>query len=200
MFDGSLNRLKLAEAVGTAQEVSVAEILAQLKEIALGGANLPGTTPIELAMKEILTGATYALARSIELGFYRSSQDDAVSTTDQFDVESILKGIHAGLIPHEGQWLAGFYLNSAIYRIAAGYHPALKILTGKNWHTVPRLVSWAKREKLIKNDDINYLDKIYDEVKKFKHDPAGPHEVRIVTLKLALDGLSQLISLASRHA
>ena len=177
----------------------MAEIPSDFKSVCLKVATLQDTPESKLALKEILTGAAYALAKSYRLDYSRDAS--AVSRSDYLGVASILIDLSRGTLPNEGQWLAGFYFNSALLRIAAGYHRTLKILTGENEgkHCLKLL---ARERGLISDHELSSIETIWKEVNDFKHSAVrSAYEInsrRTVDLKEALEGLRELVELASR--
>jgi hypothetical protein len=98
-------------------------------------------------------------------------------------------------MPQEG--LAGFYFNSALVRIAAGSHRALRVLyrTDKGWFA--KLADRAVRDGKLTEGDIDWLRKVYSDVNSLKHD--GHAELlqkrKVETLEQGIRSAGQLLQL-----
>ncbi len=99
---------------------------------------------------------TYALARAMILRF-ADRTGSALPASYPAELSGILADIGHGQLPQDGQWLAGFYFNSGLQRLAALYHRALKVLTTKKRVDAPRLAQQAVQSRLLKEDDIDAL-------------------------------------------
>ena len=156
-----------------------------------------------MALKEILMGAAYALARAYELDICRKASPQAGSYSDQFSVKPILEDFSRGELPRGGQWLAGFYLNSAVNRIATGYERTLKILLGldtKKHYDMECLTLMATKMGYISDDKVSALKDICAENNQYKHVHQTPiNRKRIVNEERALKALQELEEIVSQH-
>jgi hypothetical protein len=83
-------------------------------------------------------------------------------------------------------WLAGFFFNSAIQRIAACYDRIPKLLDASG-------DSAPERMKKVNRGDYGDWHKVYREVNSLKHDPEGTWEGRHVSKEVAFRAMDQLI-------
>jgi hypothetical protein len=96
--------------------------------------------------------------------------------------------------------MAGFHFNSALLRLAAVYHRALKILTGEVGRYVyvdtlvkklnPIYTGWTGQSWSHAN-----IDRLHDEVNDLKHTPHGLHGGRNVTYAEAAGAVDELLHL-----
>jgi flagellar basal body-associated protein FliL len=91
-------------------------------------------------------------------------------------------------------WLAGFYFNSAIQRIAAVYDRVPK-LVGDRYKGTPH-----ERMAAVNADDYADWRAVYTEMNSFKHDVEGRAKGRVVTMEIALNAADQAIGLLERKA
>jgi len=118
-----------------------------------------------LGVKGLLVGSAFCLMKSHQLGFNAN-----VGSEYPNELCSIPHEIAAGNLPEGGPWLAGFFFNSALMRIAAGYHILLKRMFGNTDESRKVLSKKAVDTGKIHPDDIDLLDKIYQDVNDFKHE------------------------------
>ncbi len=100
----------------------------------------------------------------------------------------------------EGKWTAGFYFDNALFRAAAVYHRALKILTGNEqskkwvWELEPDAINrykgarnapWANK----------IVSKVHDEVNDLKHTSCGIINGRDVEFETAIAAVSEILEL-----
>ena len=100
-----------------------------------------------------------------------------------------------GTVRTSGKWLAGFYFNSALFRIAAAYHRGLKVVSGKETsrlyksdllkHVEPDFPTWQHSN----------LDDVYDEVNDLKHTTEGLFNSRNVSQEKASAAVAELLEL-----
>ncbi len=158
---------------------------ATLKNLASRTAVLAREFPQYRAILDVLTGAVFALLRAGELKYkHRDGQ-----LTEQYLRNLILRleRMAQGKLPRKHGWLAGFYFNSAIQRIAAAGEQFEGILIR------------CEREARRAGKQINGLAplrsvrKVRDEVDRFKHDETGLELGRDVKPSLALEALEEII-------
>ena len=78
-----------------------------------------------LGVKGLLVGSAFSLRKAHELGFSGN-----VGSGYPDELNNIAEQIAAGKLPEQGHWLAGFFFNSALLRIAAAHHILLKRMFG----------------------------------------------------------------------
>jgi oligoribonuclease (3'-5' exoribonuclease) len=91
--------------------------------------------------------------------------------------------------------LAGFYFNSALFRIAAAYHRGLKVVSGKETCRLykPDLLKCVKPE--FPEWQHTNLDDVYDEVNDLKHKAEGLFNSRNISRKKAKAAVAELLEL-----
>jgi hypothetical protein len=133
-------------------------------------------------------GAVYALIQAKQHSFTdRSGRAIAVTPVAQRAVR-----IASGRVRTDGQWIAGFYFNNALFRTAAVYHRILQIVVGKDGN-VPTLQGEALT--LYGHWVSIKLHKVYIQVNELKHDPQGIYDGRLVTYQEALTAIGDLLDL-----
>jgi hypothetical protein len=130
-------------------------------------------------------GAYYGLGHAMSLGFVNRPgpwQSAYRPHLTQY-VERMLKGM-----PVNRRWIAGFYFNSAIQRIAACFDRVPKLLKvgGKNAF---------KRMGAANTGSYTAWGKVYAEMNVYKHDPAGRAAGRTVTVEDAVAAFGELVKL-----
>ena len=101
--------------------------------------------------------------------------------------------------------MAGFHFNSALFRIAAAYHRALKVVLAEAQSRdfapalQPRAAAlyrqWNSKDwSSARNEDV------YKEVNHLKHTPKGVYEGRIVQFKDEMDAIEELLDLIESWA
>ena len=110
---------------------SHSQLQEMVREIAAESADVPARTVEVEAVLSILGGSLHALLRALELR-YEDRSEETRSSTELYELfNQILAVNHL----RDGQWLAGLYFNSALYRLVALYHRSLKLLL--NYQTDP---------------------------------------------------------------
>ena len=140
-------------------------ILSNIKAFAKEIAAVKTSDDVLLGVKGLLVGAAFSLMKSHLLGFNAN-----VGSEYPNELYGIAQEIVAGELPESGSWLAGFFFNSALMRIAAGYHILLKRMFGNTDDSRNILSKKAIKTGKIHPDDINLLDKVYQDVNDFKHE------------------------------
>lgn len=133
-------------------------------------------------------GAVYALIQAKHHQF----ADRAGRPIDITPVEKRAAQIAKGRVRTNGQWIAGFYFNNALFRTAAVYNRILKIVVGKA----------DKLDKLRREAQILYphwtcskLGLVNSQVNDLKHTPRGVHDLRTVTYDDAVAAIGELLYL-----
>jgi hypothetical protein len=133
-------------------------------------------------------GAVYALIQAKQHNF----ADRAGRPIDIKPVAQRAAQIAKGRVRINGQWIAGFYFNNALFRMAAVYHRILQIVVGKDGN-VPSLQSEAiGRHGLWMSIK---LHKVYSQVNELKHESQGVYAGRLVTYHEALTATGDLLDL-----
>jgi len=133
---------------------------------------------------DYVMGALHGLVRAANVGF-ADRPGGFASEYRPFLTEYVLQ--IAAHRPINTLWLAGFYFNSAIQRIAASFDRIPKLLG------VPDKGDAHKRMALVNADDYKDWSDVYLEVNALKHDPEGKAKGRQVTMEVALRAMDQLI-------
>jgi len=146
------------------------------------GEILAVTSPLDL-----LVGAIHSFYMAKEFGY--KNRPSALGPKYHARLTTRASSLARATICTDGRWLAGYYFNSALLRIAASYHQTLKAITGQDKY-VPALillVSPAFRHAS--------LDEVHREVNRLKHGDEGIDPGRSVTFDQAVDALGELIDL-----
>jgi len=135
-------------------------------------------------------GVLYALIFAKHNSFEERSRPIEVPT-----VVKRAGNVAEGTVRTSGKWLAGFYFNSALFRIAAAYHRGLKVVSGKE---TCRLY----KDELLKIVGLRFpkwqhtnLDYVYDEVNDLKHEAEGLFNSRDVSRDKARAAVAELLEL-----
>jgi hypothetical protein len=158
---------------------------ARLKSFALRAAILSRELPQYRAILDGLTGAVFALLRTEELEY--KHRDGRLTEQYLQNLTFRLERMAKGKLPRKHGWLAGFYFNSAIQRIAAAGDQLEGILT--------RCERQAKSagKHVERLTPLHSVRKVRDEVDRLKHDETGLERGRDVTPPLALEALDEII-------
>lgn len=114
------------------------------------------------------------------------------------EIQTVIKRaehVAKGRVRTSGNWLAGFYFNSALFRISATYHRGLKVVSGKETSDLPKGELLEIVEPAFPNWQHKELDKIHKEVNQLKHDGEGLFQTRSVTWKQAESAVEELLEL-----
>jgi hypothetical protein len=143
-------------------------------------------------------GAAYALVLA------KHNNPPVKGRAGPIEVSAVLtraKQLGSGRLRMAGAWLAGFHLNSALFRLAGVYERGLKVVTGnetkRNLHRndlLPSAESAYRTWKLTAWQH-THLDKVYDEVNHLKHETKGIFFQRTVALDDAKSAGQELIEL-----
>jgi hypothetical protein len=143
-----------------------------------------------------LLGAVYSLFFAIHHDF--SERPNALATDNIKSVQVRANHMANGRVRTEGKWTAGFYLNNALFRIAAVYHRALKLYMGDSKSGLERLVSNARAKyKRVQgqNWESGALWRVTDQVNNLKHRENGIIKGRDVGLTDAIKSADELLAL-----
>jgi hypothetical protein len=134
-----------------------------------------------------LLGAVYALIQAKHHQF--KDRDHPINITP---VAQRAGRMASGHVRTNGQWIAGFCFNNALFRTAAVYHRILKIVVGRSAY-VPVLL--PKAQALYPHWTNCKLDLVHNQVNDLKHTPRGVHDQRIVTYDDAVAAVGELLVL-----
>jgi len=127
-------------------------------------AALTTSDEVLVGIKGLLVGAAFSLKKAHELGF---SGNVDVRYFDELDETA--RQIATGNLPEQGAWIAGFYFNSALLRFAAAYHIVLKLMFDNVDESRKKLSEKAVMTGKAQTNDVDLLDKIYQDTNDFKH-------------------------------
>jgi hypothetical protein len=154
---------------------------------------------------DYLLGALYGLSRAQELEFRdrATGQIQSYSAYLANDALAIAKGQ-----PINQPWLAGFYFNSSIQRLASAFDRIPRMLGAKMETTTAENGQQTKKrrtttkERMAEVNPENHVQwtLLYDEVNDFKHEPEGRTAGRGVTMADALAAYDQTIALLKKSA
>lgn len=163
----------------------------QLKELARRVAVLTKELPQYRAILDVIAGAIFAAFRATELEY--KHRDLELSDKYLQNLTMRLERMADGRLPKKHGWLAGFYFNSAIQRIAAAGEQLAGILK--------RLERQAKRQgkETEASNNLPALDEIREEVNRFKHDETGLERGRRITPSSAVKALSEIVQTLEKY-
>lgn len=134
---------------------------------------------------DYVVGALYGLSRAVETGFVDRSSN--WHSTYRPHLPQYVGRIVKNEKLNE-KWLAGFYFNSAIQRIAASFDRIPKLLGASGPNARSRMAKVSAQKNIA-------WDKVYEEVNAFKHDIEGRASGRTVTLEEAVAALGEIVQL-----
>jgi hypothetical protein len=142
------------------------------------------TDPVVAALDELL-GAVYALVSAIEKDF-----KGKLGASEFEPVFIRAQHLANGLVRKDGNWMAGFHFNSAMFRISAVLDRLPRALGG---HSVASGRYQKKTGKAWQNKEAH---EIREEVNRLKHEPSGIFGTRRSALTAAITAVDQLVHLA----
>jgi hypothetical protein len=145
-----------------------------------------------LAVLDDLLGAIYELISSVELGFKgKSGQSNLKHSIDR------AQELANGEVRIDGNWMAGFHFNSAMFRISALFDRLPKALA-----CCHATASAAYHQKTGKAWDKNDAHAIRKQVNTMKHETGGSFggRKRDADLPAAMSAVKQLLELATTLA
>ena len=134
---------------------------------------------------DYLVGAQYGLMKAVEIGFVDRS--GAWHRTYRPHLSQYVDSISTQRSVNN-RWLAGFYFNSGIQRIAACFDRIPKLLGAKGANARDRM-------KNVNGGNYAAWDKVYGEINAFKHDVAGKATGRTVSLTEAVQAFEEVVAL-----
>lgn len=139
-----------------------------------------------------LLGVLYALI------FAKCNTRPFTGRKEPVEVQTVIKRaehVARGMVRTSGNWLSGFYFNSALFRIAASYHRGLKVVSGKETSGLQKGQLLEIVEAVFPSWRHSELDNIHNEVNQLKHDGNGLFQTRTVTWKQAQSAVEELFEL-----
>lgn len=134
---------------------------------------------------DYVVGAQYGLVKAIEIGFV--DRPGTWHSTYRPHLPQYVEYISIQK-PVNDLWLAGFYFNSGIQRLAACFDRIPKLLGAKG-------KTAQKRMKNINSKKYGEWKKVYDEINAFKHDVSGRAKGRLVSMTEAVKAFEQAVAL-----
>jgi hypothetical protein len=138
-----------------------------------------------------LLGALYALIFAQSAGFRERGSERA----ERLPPRKRARQLERGVVRTDGAWIAGFHLNSALYRISAVRDRVLQVVTKRKngklaEHASALFLSWT-------GDSWSYarLDLVRKEVNRLKHNPGGVVSTREVGPAIAGSAMEELLDL-----
>ena len=162
------------------------------------GSKSPVKQPLQACLDDLL-GAVYSLMYAKHYKFV--SRPQALAQKDIGNVLVRARKMAASKVRAEGQWTAGFYFNNGLFRTAAVYHRALKVLTGKEqvknvWVNdlepdAMKLYQSARNTPWVNKS----VRDVHDEVNDLKHSSGGIMGGRGVDFGTAAEAVSEILAL-----
>ena len=118
-----------------------------------------------IGVKGLLTGTVLSLIKANDL-----SLKDNLDLGYYYEIDNITKEITEGKLPEMGNWLAGFYFNSALMRLAATYNILLIRMLGKSKGDMRYLQEEAIKRNKIDKKEAELLENVYLDVNDFEHE------------------------------
>ncbi|HVS89310.1 MAG TPA: hypothetical protein VHF01_13955 [Candidatus Acidoferrum sp.] len=114
------------------------------------------------------------------------------------EVPAVVKraeNVAEGTVRTSGKWLAGFYFNSALFRIAAAYHRGLKVVSRNETCRLYKADLLKIVEPEFPKWQHTNLDNVYDEVNDLKHEAEGLFNSRNISREEARAAVAELLGL-----
>jgi hypothetical protein len=167
-------------------------------QVVAAAQTLPTRTDVERGLKGLTIGVLHSLRRSRELGF-TTRAGAAVGPDYSSELDAAGLALLSGQ-PMPSEWLAGFYFNSALVRIAAGSHRALRVVFATGQGGFWSLSERAVRERKVAESEINLLRGVDEDVNGFKHDGKAVllRSRKIETIEQSVDAAGQLVGLIQK--
>lgn len=143
-----------------------------------------------------LLGAIYSLILARELGF----EDRTDRPADEQAVLGRAADIASGMLRSNGKWMAGFYFNGALFRVAGVFHRLLKLASGErgtrlNVHELKARLNRDRHNAGLPEWRCERTAKVHAEVNELKHQPGGVYYGRRATYDDARSAVGELIEL-----
>jgi hypothetical protein len=134
---------------------------------------------------DYLVGAQYGLMKAIEIGFV--DRPGTWHSTYRPHLPHYVESISIQKTVNK-RWLAGFYFNSGIQRLAACFDRIPKLLGAKGPNA-------RKRMENVNTGNYAAWYKVYGEINAFKHEVAGKATGRTVSLTEAVQAFEEVLAL-----
>src|SRR5947209_13766219 len=148
-----------------------------------------------------LLGAIYSLVLARQYCF-----DDRPDRPIQLDVVSRrARQVRDGDVRLDGKWIAGWYFNSALFRLAAVYPRLLKVVSGDPQSKKPVPVLLEKVEEVHhtrRHTGWGHANTaaIHREVNTLKHSSGGVHDGRAASYQQGVSAVEELLTLLEMWA
>lgn len=144
---------------------------------------------------DYLLGALHALFQAKQLGYQHRPQ----SLDDKYWNEGPLPRVGymaQGKLRVEGKWLAGFYFNSALVRLAAAFDRTVRLKATRKKIKVKKRPVWNLLLDLgLQRFSKGKLARVYREVNPLKHAPEGLATGRRITMTDATQAFDEMLDL-----
>ena len=136
-----------------------------LSQLFDGVRGLPTATDSDKGFKGLMIGVIYSLQKARDSDF-RSRSSPAVGHDYSEELDEASRALE-NYEATPADWLGGFYFNSALVRIAAGSHRALRRLLKTDKGSFKTLAEQAISEGTVNGQEIDWLGKVYNDVNCF---------------------------------
>ncbi len=148
---------------------------------------------VGLGLKSVMLGVVYSLKQADDFGFKTFEPDED-------KLRAVGSALTSGADPPQ-DWSTGFHFNSALLRIAAASHRALRMLLKTDKGYFNDLALRAICEKGVCSTDICLLRNVHKDINNFKHDRDKLLKGReIRTIEQAISATEALIRLVEKAA
>jgi hypothetical protein len=164
----------------------------------LSSSRIQSSVSVQASLDDLL-GAVYSLIYARHHGY--AERNHSLGVEDIRNVRVRATDICASKVRTEGKWTAGYYFNSALFRIAAVYHRVLKTVAGKENEDdiyIKDLLPLVKTQfRSWTNEDWKHekATQVYRQINKLKHQADGIYQGRAVVFDDAVSALTELLKL-----
>jgi len=134
---------------------------------------------------DYIVGAQYGLVTAIEIGFvdrpgtwHSTYRPHLPQYVEHIAIQERVNNL----------WLAGFYFNSGIQRLAACFDRIPKLLKARGRNASARM-------KNVNPNKYGDWKKVYEEINAFKHEVTGRAKGRLVSMPQAVQALEEVLAL-----
>jgi hypothetical protein len=153
------------------------------------------SSPALIACLDDFLGGVYALIYAKQNDFRDKSSLPIEVAAITVRAEQLAKG----LVRTDGKWMAGFYFNSALFRISGTYHRFLKLVVGKNGDVgaLRPLAEELYRQRVGEDWKNSNVRAIHGQATDLKHAVGGIYEGRRVDagFQNAVEAIGELLDL-----
>jgi hypothetical protein len=123
----------------------------------------PETTPLNFAV-----GAIFAFVKADEFGF-QFGTDLGRGLRTWIEARAICENIARGILPTMNNWLAGYFYNDGIIRIAAAFEHLIRLETGKHCHEQLRDLKMLGEKYGFSPESMLSFARVHDELSAIRH-------------------------------